>query len=109
MGPGTLLRQARRDAGLDQTTLARRAGTTQTYISRVERGEVSPSVGTMQRLVRAMGFDLVLGLRPLEPGNARPEDLRADFERLSARERTEQAMELSEFLTGLAAEAASRG
>jgi len=105
---GTLLRDARRDAGLDQSTLARRAGTTQTYISRVERGEVSPSVGTMQRLVRAIGLELVLSLRPLEPGNARPEDLRADFERLTAGERTEQAMELSEFLTGLAAEGTSR-
>lgn len=109
MSYGPLLRDARRDAGLDQASLARRAGTTQTYISRVERGEVSPSMGTMQRLVRAMGLDLVLELRPLAPGNARPEDLRADFERLSAGARTEQAMELSEFVTGLAAGGASRG
>lgn len=104
---GTLLRDARRRRGLDQADLARRAGTTQTYISRVERGEVSPSARTMQRLMHAMGLELVLGTRPLSPGNVSLEDLRADAT-LTAAERVRQAMEISDFLAGVA-ESARRG
>lgn len=104
---GSLLRDARRQRGLDQAGLARRAGTTQTYVSRVERGDVSPSAQTMGRLMNAMGLDLLLGTRPLSPGNISVADLRADYRGLSAAERVEQAMALSDFLTGVA-EAAER-
>lgn len=102
---GQLLRQARRDRGLDQTALARRAGTTQTYISRLERDDVSPSARTMERLMHALGMELVLGARPLSPGNASRDDLARDYRELTAAQRVEQAMELSEFLTGVAQEA----
>jgi transcriptional regulator with XRE-family HTH domain len=104
---GSLLRAARRQRGLDQAGLARRAGTTQTYVSRIERGDVSPSAQTMTRLMNAMGLDLLLGTRPLSPGNISVADLRADYRGLSAAERVEQAMALSDFLSGVA-EAAQR-
>jgi transcriptional regulator with XRE-family HTH domain len=97
-----LLRRERLRRGLDQAGLARRSGTTQTYISRIERGAVSPSARTMQRLLHSMGLELVLDARPLTPGNASTRDLRADFLHLSPAERVEQAMELSDFLGDVA-------
>lgn len=101
-GFGSLLRNARRQRGLDQAGLARRAGTTQTYISRIERGDVSPSTRTMARLMHAMGLELTLGTRPLSPGNTSSDELRADYRDLTPAERVEQAMELSDFLAGVA-------
>jgi transcriptional regulator with XRE-family HTH domain len=103
---GELLRETRRQRGLDQADLARRAGTTQTYVSRIERGAVSPSLKTLRRLFNAMGVDLQLGVAPLSPGNVAARDLRSDLRELTPEERVDQAMQLSEFLTDLAATAA---
>lgn len=101
-----MLREARLSRGIEQATLARRAGTTQTYISRVERGAVSPSAKTLTRLFGAMGLRASLKLEPLEHGNVSAERLHEDWRELSAAQRVEEAMELSEFLTGVAASAA---
>ena len=49
---------ARRRAGLSQRQLARRTGTPQPSISRIERGLVSPTVDTLERLIRACGMEL---------------------------------------------------
>jgi len=49
--------------GLSQARLARRARTTQAVVSRIERGEASPSVDTLRRLMGAMGWELDVGLR----------------------------------------------
>jgi uncharacterized protein len=59
--PGELLRSVRRRHGLTQADLARRAGTSQPVVSAYERGHREPTVGTLQRLVRAGGERLVLG------------------------------------------------
>lgn len=53
-----LLRDARDRAGLSQRELARRAGTSQAMVARIERGQQSPSVATLERLVRACGLEL---------------------------------------------------
>ena len=103
---GELLRETRRRRALDQADLARRAGTTQTYVSRIERGAVSPSLKTLRRLFNAMGVDLQLGVAPLSPGNVAARDLRSDLRELTPEERVDQAMQLSEFLTDLEATAA---
>lgn len=58
--PGQLLREARRRHGVSQASLATRAGTTQSAISRVERDQVSPSVETLRSLLHLLGEDLVL-------------------------------------------------
>jgi uncharacterized protein len=50
-----LLRTARETAGLTQAELARRAGTSQPAVARYESGASSPSVTTLQRLLRACG------------------------------------------------------
>lgn len=55
---GDLLREARLRAGLTQAELAERAGTARSQISRYERGDVSPSLETLRRLIRACGLEL---------------------------------------------------
>lgn len=105
MDAGHVLRQARVERGLDQADLARRAGTTQAYISRIERGVVSPSVQTLTRLLNALGLRLQATVEPLPHGNVSAAELRRDFRELSAAERVEQVMELSDFLTEVAASA----
>jgi transcriptional regulator with XRE-family HTH domain len=105
MRAGELLRAARLERGLGQADLARRAATTQTYVSRVERGDVTPSVETLQRLLHAMGLRLRVEVEPLPIGNADSVRLRADFEASTPEERVEAAMALSRFLTEVAASA----
>lgn len=61
-----LLRSARRQAGLTQRELARLAATSQPAIARYERGEVTPSIRTAQRLLRACGYRLRLTLEPVD-------------------------------------------
>jgi transcriptional regulator with XRE-family HTH domain len=60
MSAGELVTRIRRRHGLSQRALAVRARTSQAWISRVERGEVSPSVDSLERLLRVMGEELVL-------------------------------------------------
>lgn len=106
MEAGELIRTTRLGSGLNQVELARRAGTTQSFISRIERGVVSPSTKTLERFLNAMGRRTVFAVEPLPPGNISRRQLRSDFENLTAVERLEQAMDLSEFLTEVAAAAA---
>lgn len=68
MIPGQLLRDARRRHGVSQQRLARRAGTTQSAISRIERGGVSPTVETLAELLHLLGEDLVLAAEPTDSG-----------------------------------------
>ncbi|MDX6627749.1 MAG: Helix-turn-helix domain [Solirubrobacterales bacterium] len=55
MTPGELIRATRARHGLSQERLARRAGTRQSAISRLEADEISPSIETLDLLMRAMG------------------------------------------------------
>jgi UDP-N-acetylglucosamine 1-carboxyvinyltransferase len=68
MTPGQLVRDARRRHGVTQSSLAARAGTTQSAISRIERDRVSPSVATLRMLLRLVGEDLILGAEPRDSG-----------------------------------------
>jgi transcriptional regulator with XRE-family HTH domain len=60
MDAGSLVARLRRRHGLSQRELALRASTSQAWISRVERGEVSPSVDSLERLLQVMGEQLVV-------------------------------------------------
>jgi hypothetical protein len=60
---GTILRYARRRAGLTQRALAERAGVAQPAIARIERGSVSPRIDTLLPLLAAAGFDLEIAPR----------------------------------------------
>lgn len=56
----TLLRQARRAAGLSQRDLARRSGVPQPLISAYEAGRRQPGAEMLLRLLRATGHDVEL-------------------------------------------------
>lgn len=104
MGPdaATLIRESRQRHGISQETLARRARTTQRHISRIERGDVSPSVSTVSRLLAAMGERLELRAVPGARDNRTDSELRADLKGLDAAERIAQTAALSRTLTGIA-------
>nr|MBA2347417.1 helix-turn-helix transcriptional regulator [Solirubrobacterales bacterium] len=55
MDGGAIIRQARERHGVSQRQLAVRAQTSQGYISQVERGDVSPSVEAVGRLLACLG------------------------------------------------------
>lgn len=58
----TILRDARRRAGLSQAALAERTGTSQATISAYESGRKQPSVDTLSRLLAAMDQRLTVEL-----------------------------------------------
>jgi transcriptional regulator with XRE-family HTH domain len=63
---GKVIKAARSQQGLSQSRLALRAGTDQAAISRIERGEIAPSVDTLERLLAALGLRLAPEPVPLE-------------------------------------------
>jgi len=56
--------EARKRAGLTQQQLARRMGTTQPVVARLESGNTRPSLRTLERLADATGSSLVISFRP---------------------------------------------
>ena len=60
MTVGLLISTARNKSGLTQAELAIRAGTSQAAIARYEADRVSPSVSTLERVLRAAGEELFL-------------------------------------------------
>jgi transcriptional regulator with XRE-family HTH domain len=60
--------------------LALRAGTDQAAISRIERGEISPSFDTVERLLAAVGEHLNVEGEPFEP-DYDPLHMRASLQR----------------------------
>jgi transcriptional regulator with XRE-family HTH domain len=103
MTAADLIRDARRRHRIDQRTLAHRARTSQAQISRIEQGETSPGVDTLQRLLECMGERLVLSAEPLPHGNQSDADLRAELRATSPAERVRHAARLSHSLTAIAA------
>jgi len=63
LGSGRLIREARRLAGLTQTELARRLGTTQSAVSNWERDRDIPRVDTLARILEACGFEADMTFR----------------------------------------------
>lgn len=61
-----LVREARRRASLTQVELARRVGTTQSVIARVEAGTTGSSLEYISRLLRACGYDVDVHLTPVD-------------------------------------------
>lgn len=62
--PSALVNMARTRAGLSQRALARRAGTAQSVIARIESGATSPTWETLARILAACGFELRAELEP---------------------------------------------
>jgi ribosome-binding protein aMBF1 (putative translation factor) len=61
----------RNSAGLTQERLAKKMGTTQPVVARLESGRVRPSMRTLERLAAATGWRLLISF---EPRNAKKRD-----------------------------------
>lgn len=103
MDAATLIRSRSLTHGLSQAQLALRSATTQTAISRLERGRVSPTVATVESLLGAMGERLELS-SSREPADWDPLHLRDHLRRTPA-----QRLELAMSWNHLAGEVAAAG
>jgi len=80
MDAAVLLQEARRRSGLSRRKLAQRGGTSASTLSAYESGASVPSVATLERLLRAAGFEADVSLRPAPPNDER--ELTAKIEAL---------------------------
>jgi len=92
-----LVREARRRAGLSQAELAERAGVPQSTIGRIESGARMPSAALVDRLIRAAGFELRVGLGEPDPGT---ESLFERTLRRTPRQRLADATRAARFALG---------
>ena len=65
---GALVRRLRSERGYSQEEFAFRVGLHQTYVSSVERGERNVTIGTADRIARALGTTLACMFSELERG-----------------------------------------
>jgi y4mF family transcriptional regulator len=81
---GALIRDRRRELGLDQAELAERIGVGRLWVNQVERGKPGASLGLVLRALRALGLTLVTdeeGVKyELNEGNAVTNEIRRRFE-----------------------------
>jgi predicted nucleotidyltransferase/DNA-binding XRE family transcriptional regulator len=68
-----LLINARKNSLLTQAQVAERAGTSQSAVVRYEKGLQTPSVDTLQRLLKANGFELILEIKKAKKVGAKSE------------------------------------
>ena len=97
MQPARLLRAARERAGLTQRELARRAGSAQSVVARIEQGRTDPSSATLARLLAAAGFELRVELDPLPAADTHMLDDVARIRALTPEERLLEVRNVSRF------------
>lgn len=90
--------RARLEAGMSQAELAKKVGTGQAVISRIENGSVSPTLDMFTRLARGLGMKPVIGLQPVtasskngKRSSTRPIRTKAVVKRKSSKARTRKA------------------
>lgn len=66
MTGGHLIAEARKRARITQAELARRLDTHQSVVARWETGRTHPDFVTVQRVMRAAGFELGVSLHPVD-------------------------------------------
>ena len=64
---GRAVRQARLDVGLTQAQVARRLGTSPTYVSVLETGRTNPTVGQLFAVALALGVEFDVRFTALAP------------------------------------------
>lgn len=65
---GRRLRELREAAGVTQVELARRVGTGQSTIARIEAGGGTPKLDTLERIATALGAELIVDIKPGSAG-----------------------------------------
>ena len=70
-----IVRNARRRSRISQRELARRAGTTQAAISRIERGLEEPTVERLEQILAGLGWRPAIKLEPIEIHDEEPRRL----------------------------------
>jgi len=95
----TLLHEARTSAGLSQRALARRAGTAQSVIARIERGLTSPTWETLERLLQAANLAVRAELEPRVVVGSHMLDDVPRILAMTPEQRLEEVKNLSEFLS----------
>ncbi|MGH2846245.1 MAG: helix-turn-helix domain-containing protein [Thermoleophilaceae bacterium] len=100
MTPGELIRETRERKGLSQRRLALRAGTSQSAIARIERGEEEVTWARLRSVLLAMGEEPVLSGRAVA-SRYDAADLLAQ-RRMSPTARLESGLAFNEFATELA-------
>lgn len=91
--PAKIISLGRARANLTQQELAERAGTSQSAVARLERGDVSPTVATIQRLAAAAGYDLRLELVPKAAPDPVVETYKRDVDRTLLRENLRRSVD----------------
>jgi transcriptional regulator with XRE-family HTH domain len=89
----SLLAEARTRAALTQRELAKRAGTAQSVVARVERGQTSPTLDTLTRLLAATGFSIDMELVPQPTADPLVEAFKRDIDRTLLRRNLEKTVD----------------
>jgi predicted transcriptional regulator len=99
LNPSYLLQDARSRAGLTQRELAKRAGTAQSVIARIELGKTNPTTATLTHLLSSAGFELhsELVVRPVENSHMLEDIFR--ILQLTPEERLEEVKNVNNLLT----------
>ncbi|WP_300727556.1 helix-turn-helix transcriptional regulator [uncultured Bacteroides sp.] len=61
---GQIICEARKNEKMTQAELAQKIGTNKSYISRIEKGLIDPSISTFCRIIEALGLKLEI-VKPL--------------------------------------------
>jgi transcriptional regulator with XRE-family HTH domain len=104
---GRLVREARERSAISQRSLARRAGTSQAAISRIERGLEQPTFERLEQILAGLGWRPGITLEPIAEHDEEPRRLLGGADD-SPSNRLEGGINLIEFATELA-EAARAG
>ena len=70
-----IVRNARERSRISQRELARRAGTTQAAISRIERGVEEPTLERLEQILAGLGWRAGIELEPIEIHDEEPRRL----------------------------------
>jgi transcriptional regulator with XRE-family HTH domain len=101
------VRDARLRSGISQRSLARRAGTSQAAISRIERGLEQPTFERLSQILAGLGWRLGLELEPIADHRAEPRRL-YETERQTVDERLADAVGWMQFADEFAGSARGR-
>ena len=97
---GALLKRVRAYQGLTQRGLAARAGTAQSVVARIENGQTSPTVTTLNRLLASAGYMLESRISPASPLDTHMLDDVARILAMTPEERLVEVRNVNRWLAG---------